>query len=124
MIPKPMKDLFTTHPKRAHVLRCRNCSLELWFKSKYHYPGNVCPTCQTKSSLFVPDDIPAIKLEQMYRFVDDDEKIDRLELEHDALMEKYGGFGCPCHACNDGADDENDDGFQYDLSDEIRERLK
>ena len=124
MIPKPTKDLFATHPKRAHVLRCRNCSLELWFKSKYHYPGNACPTCETKSSLFVPDDISAIKLEQMYRFLDDEDKIDRLELEHDALMEKHGGFGCPCDACNDGADDENDDGFQYDLSDEIRERLK
>ena len=115
---------FLLQPKRAHVIRCRNCSLELWFKSKYHNPYNVCPTCETKSSLFVPDDIPAIKLEQIYRFLDDDEKIDHLELEHDALMEKYGGFGCPCHACNDGADDENDDGFQYDLSDEIRERLK
>jgi hypothetical protein len=98
----------------------------LWFKSKYHYPGNACPTCETKSSLFVPDDISAIKLEQMYRFLDDEDKIDRLELEHDVmLMEKYGGFGsCPCPDCNDGADDENDDGFQYELSDEIRERLK
>ena len=124
MIPKPMKELFARGPRRAHVLRCRKCSLELWFKSKYHYPGNACPTCETKSSLFVPDDISAIKLEQMYRFLDDDEKIYCLELEHDALMEKYGGFGCPCDACNDGADDENDDGFQYDLSDEIRERLK
>ena len=112
---------FLLQPKRALVIRCRNCSLELWFKSKYHNPYNVCPTCETKSSLFVPDDIPAIKLEQMYRFLDDDEKLECFEEEHDALMEKYGGFGCPCDACND---DENDDGFQYDLSDEIRERLK
>jgi len=113
---------FLLQPKRAHVIRCRNCSLELWFKSKYHNPYNVCPTCETKSSLFVPDDIPAIKLEQMYRFLDDEDKIDRLELEHDTLMEKYNGFGCgcPCDACND---EENDDGFQYGLSDEIRERL-
>ena len=112
-------------PKRAHVIRCRNCSLELWFKSKYHNPYNVCPTCETKSSLFVPDDIPAIKLELMYRFLDDDEKLECFEEEHDALMEKYGvgKCGCPCHACNDDADDENDDGFQYELSDEIRERL-
>ena len=112
---------FLLQPKRAHVIRCRNCSLELWFKSKYHNPYNVCPTCETKSSLFVPDDIPAIKLEQMYRFLVDDEKIELLDEKHDALMEKYGGFGCPCDACND---EENDDGFQYDLSDEIRERLK
>ena len=113
-------------PKRAIVLKCRNCPLELWLKSKDHYTDNTCPTCETKSSLFVPDDIPAIKLEQMYRFLDDEDKIDRLELEHDTLMEKYNGFGCgcPCTACNDDADDENDDGFQYDLSDEIRERLK
>ena len=123
MIPKPMKELFARGPRRAYVLRCRECSLELWFKSKYHYPGNACPTCETKSSLFVPDDISAIKLEQMYRFLDDEDKIDRLELEHDTLMEKYNGFGCgcPCDACND---EENDDGFQYELSDEIRERLK
>ncbi len=112
---------FLLQPKRAHVIRCRNCSLELWFKSKYHNPYNVCPTCETKSSLFVPDDIPAIKLEQMYRFLVDDEKFELLDKKHDALMEKYGGFGCPCDACND---EENDDGFQYDLSDEIRERLK
>ena len=111
---------FLLQPKRAIVLRCRNCSLELWFKSKHHYTYNECPTCETKSSLFVPDDIPAIKLEQMYRFLVDDEKFELLDKKHDALMEKYGGFGCPCDACND---EENDDGFQYDLSDEIRERL-
>jgi hypothetical protein len=57
----------------------------------------------------------------MYRFLDDDEKLECFEEEHDALMEKYDGFGCPCTACND---EENDDGFQYELSDEIRERLK
>ena len=108
-------------PKRAIILKCRNCPLELWLKSKHHYTDNTCPACERKSSLFVPDDTPAIKLEQMYRFLDDEDKIDRLELEHDTLMEKYNGFGCPCAACND---DENDDGFQYDLSDEIRERLK
>ena len=90
---------FLLQPKRAHVIRCRNCSLELWFKSKYHNPYNVCPTCETKSSLFVPDDIPATKLEQMYRFLVDDEKIELLDKKHDALMEKYGGFGCPCDAC-------------------------
>ena len=112
---------FLLQPKRAIVLRCRNCSLELWHKSKHHYTDNECPTCEAKSSLFVPDDIPATKLERMYRFLVDDEKIELLDKEHDALMEKYGGFGCPCDACND---DENDDGFQYDLSDEIRERLK
>ena len=112
---------FLLQPKRAIVLRCRNCSLELWHKSKHHYTDNRCPTCETKSSLFVPDDIPAIKLEQMYRFLVDDEKIELLDEKHDALMEKYGGFGCTCDACND---EENDDGFQYDLSDEIRERLK
>ena len=113
---------FLLQPKRAIVLKCRNCPLELWLKSKYHYTDNTCPACETKSSLFVPDDIPAIKLEQMYRFLDDEDKIDRLELEHDTLMEKYNGFGCgcPCDACND---EENDDGFQYELSDEIRERL-
>ena len=112
---------FLLQPKRAIVLRCRNCSLELWLKSKHHYADNMCPTCETKSSLFVPDDIPATKLEQMYRFLVDDEKIEFLDEKHDALMEKYGGLGCPCDACND---EENDDGFQYDLSDEIRERLK
>ena len=112
---------FLLQPKRAIVLRCRNCSLELWLKSKHHYADNECPTCEKKSSLFVPDDIPAIKLEQMYRFLVDDEKFELLDKKHDALMEKYGGFGCPCDACND---EENDDGFQYDLSDEIRERLK
>ena len=107
-------------PKRAIVLRCRNCQFELLRKSKHHYTDNRCPCCET-ISLFVPDDIPAIKLEQMYRFLVDDEKIELLDEKHDALMEKYGGFGCPCDACND---EENDDGFQYDLSDEIRERLK
>ena len=112
---------FLLQPKRAIVLRCRNCSLELWLKSRDLYTDNTCPTCETKSSLFVPDDIPAIKLEQMYRFLVDDEKFELLDKKHDALMEKYGGFGCPCDACND---EENDDGFQYDLSDEIRERLK
>ena len=106
-------------PKRAIVLRCRNCQFELSLKSKHHYTDNRCPCCE-KISLFVPDDIPAIKLEQMYRFLVDDEKIELLDEKHDALMEKYGGFGCPCDACNDK---ENDDGFQYDLSDEIRERL-
>ena len=108
-------------PKRAIVLRCRNCQFESWSKSNGPYADNRCPCCET-ISLFVPDDIPAIKLEQMYRFLDDEDKIDRLELEHDTLMEKYNGFGCgcPCDACND---EENDDGFQYDLSDEIRERL-
>ena len=111
---------FLLRPKRAHVIRCMNCSLELWLKSKHHYTDNRCPCCET-ISLFVPDDIPAIKLEQLYRFIDDDEKLECFEEEHDALMEKYGGFGCPCDACND---EENDDGFQYELSDEIRERLK
>ena len=112
-------------PKRAIVLRCRNCSLELWHKSKHHYTDNRCPTCETKSSLFVPDDIPATKLEQMYRFLVDDEKIELLDEKHDALMEKYDCFycGCPCTACNNPPDDENDDGFQYSLSDEIREEL-
>ena len=113
---------FLLQPKRAIVLRCRNCPFELSLKSRDHYTDNRCPCCET-ISLFVPDDIPAIKLEQMYRFLDDEDKIDRLELEHDTLMEKYNGFGCgcPCDACND---EENDDGFQYELSDEIRERLK
>ena len=117
---------FLLQPKRAIVLKCRNCPLELWLKSKHHYTDNVCPACETKSSLFVPDDISAIKLEQMYRFLDDDEKIECLDEEHDVLMEKYGvgKCGCPCHACNDDVDDENNDGFQYELSDEIRERLK
>ena len=129
MIPKPMKDLFVRGPRRAHVMRCKECGLEIWGKTRGHIITsaqschNRCHDCG--SSLFVPDDIPAIKLEQMYRFLDDEDKIDRLELEHDTmLMEKYGGFGCPCPDCNDGADDENDDGFQYELSDEIRERLK
>ena len=112
---------FLLQPKRAIFLKCRNCPLELWLKSKHGYTDNMCPVCETKSSLFVPDDIPAIKLEQMYRFLVDDEKIELLDEKHDALMEKYGDFGCPCDACND---EENDDGFQYDLSDEIRERLK
>ena len=112
-------------PKRAIVLRCRNCQFELSLKSKYHNPYNVCPTCETKSSLFVPDDIPAIKLEQLYRFIDDDEKLELLDEEHDKLMEKYDGFccGCPCTACNNPLDDVYDDGFQYRLSDETRERL-
>ena len=116
---------FLLQPKRAIILKCRNCPLELWLKSKHGYTDNMCPTCETKSLFIGSNDIPAIKLEQMYRFLVDDEKLECFEEEHDALMEKYDGFGCgcPCAACNDGADDENDDGFQYDLSDEIRERL-
>ena len=115
---------FLLQPKRAIVLKCRNCSLELWHKSKGPYADNRCPCCE-KISLFVPDDIPAIKLEQMYRFLVDDEKLECFEEEHDSLMEKYDGFycGCPCTACNNPPDDENDDIFQYRLSDEIRERL-
>ena len=117
---------FLLQPKRAIVLRCRNCSLELWHKSKHHYTDNRCPTCETKSSLFVPDNIPAIKLEQMYRFLVDDEKIELLDEKHDALMEKYDCFycGCPCTACNNPSDDVYDDGFQYRLSDETRESLE
>ena len=113
-------------PKRAIVLRCRNCSLELWHKSKDHYTYNRCPACETKSSLFVPDDIPATKLEQLYRFIDDDEKLELLDEEHDKLMEKYDGFycGCPCTACNNPPDDVYDDRFQYRLSDETRESLE
>ena len=116
---------FLLQPKRAIVLKCRNCPLELWLKSRDLYTDNRCPCCET-ISLFVPDDRSAIKLEQMYRFLDDDEKLECLDEEHDNLMEKYDGFycGCPCTACNNPPDDENDDGFQYDLSDEIRERLK
>ena len=112
---------FLLQPKRAIILKCRNCPLELWLKSKHGYTDNMCPACETKSLFIDSNDIPAIKLEQMYRFLVDDEKIELLDEKHDALMEKYGGFGCPCDACND---EENDDGFQYDLSDEIRERLK
>ena len=116
---------FLLQPKRAIVLRCRNCQFELLLKSKGPYTNNRCPCCE-KISLFVPDDIPAIKLEQMYRFLDDDEKIECLDEKHDKLMEKYDGFycGCPCTACNNPPDDEYDYGFQYRLSDEIRERLK
>ena len=113
-------------PKRAIILKCRNCTLELWFKSKDHYTYNRCPACETKSSLFVPDDIPAIKLEQMYRFLDDDEKLELLDEEHDELMEKYDGFSCscPCTACNNCPDGEDDERFQYRLSDETRESLE
>ena len=113
-------------PKRAIFLKCRNCPLELWLKSKHGYTDNMCPACETKSLFIGSNDIPAIKLEQMYRFLVDDEKLECFEEEHDSLMEKYDGFycGCPCTACNNPPDDENDDGFQYKLSDEIRERLK
>ena len=111
-------------PKRAIVLRCRNCPFELSLKSKHHYTDNRCPCCETISH-FVPDDIPAIKLEQLYRFIDDDEKLELLDEEHDELMEKYDGFSCscPCTACNNCPDGEDDERFQYRLSDEIRERL-
>ena len=71
-------------PKRAIVLRCRNCQFELSLKSKGPYTDNRCPCCET-ISLFVPDDIPAIKLEQLYRFIDDDEKLELLDEEHDEL---------------------------------------
>ena len=111
-------------PKRAIVLRCRNCQFELSLKSKGPYTDNRCPCCET-ISLFVPDDIPATKLEQLYRFIDDDEKLELLDEEHDELMEKYDGFSCscPCTACNNCPDGEDDERFQYRLSDETRERL-
>ena len=115
---------FLLQPKRAIVLRCRNCQFELLLKSKGPYADNRCPCCE-KISLFVPDYIPAIKLEQLYRFIDDDEKLELLDEEHDELMEKYDGFSCscPCTACNNCPDGEDDERFQYRLSDEIRERL-
>ena len=124
MIPKPMKDLFARGPRRAHIMRCKGCSLEIWGKTRGHLDSfhNKCHNCG--SSLFVPDDIPATKLEQMYRFLDDSDKLDHLELEHEALMGKYADCGCPCPDCNDDVDDQNDDGFPYEISDEIRERLK
>ena len=113
-------------PKRAIVLRCRNCAFELSLKSKHHYTDNRCPCCETKSLFIGSNDIPAIKLEQMYRFLVDDEKLECFEEEHDSLMEKYDGFycGCPCTACNNSPDDVYDDGFQYRLSDETRESLE
>ena len=119
-----MKSLlqFLLHrPKRAHVVRCENCSEEFWCKFKHHYKDNTCPNCEVVSSLFVPDDVSITERERMYRFFEDAEKEEaarfvrychQLESQYDIDMDYEGHWG------------DIDADFVGDISEEILEELK
>ena len=122
-----IKDLFSIHPKKAHVLKCDTCGSIFWSKDKIRSPekmsveflsyyggAHVCPNCETKSSLFVPSDISIKEREKMWRFLDEQDKEDRDELEHHELMEeKYANVW---HLDNPG--------FLHEISEKIRENLR
>ena len=109
-----IKDLFSTHPKRAHVLKCHICGSVFWGKTKIRYPEKMCPNCETKSSLFVPSDISIKEREKMWRFLDDQDKESRDELaRHELMEEKYANVW---HLDNPG--------FLNEISEKIRENLR
>ena len=109
-----IKDLFATHPKRAHVLKCHTCGSTFWGKTKIRYPEKMCPNCETKSSLFVSSDITIKEQEKMWRFLDDQDKESRDELaRHELMEEKYANVW---HLDNPG--------FLHEITEKIRENLR
>ena len=122
-----IKDLFTTHPKRAYVLKCHTCKSVFWSKDKIRSPekmsaeflsyyggAHVCPNCETKSSLFVPSDITIKEQEKMWRFLDDQDKKSRDDLARQEQMEeKYANVW---HLDNPG--------FLHEITEKIRENLR
>ena len=118
------KNLFVKSPKQAYVVRCKECKSEFWSKKKSDlmlsfYPKNTCPSCKTKSSLFVPDNVPTIKRERMYRFFEDEDKARSVDLMHYELMEEWvdemdyqGHWG------------DTNPGFVFEISEKLQEELK
>ena len=114
-----IKDLFATHPKRAHVLKCHICGSVFWGKTKIRYPEKMCPNCETKSSLFVPSDISIKEREKMWRFLDDQDKESRDELDrYERMEEKSEEMYYDGHWGNDNP------GFLNEISEKIRENLR
>ena len=122
-----IKDLFATHPKRAYVLKCHTCESIFWSKDKMRQPekmaseflsyyggAHVCPNCETKSLLFVPSDITIKDREKMWKFLDNQDKESRDELDrYERMEEKYANVW---HLDNPG--------FLHEISEKIRENLR
>ena len=124
---KLIKGLFAAGSKLAHVVRCKNCKSEFWDKKRsrlppynFYNPKDVCPNCESTSSLFIPSDISVTQREKMYRFLDDAEKQRRLDLEHDELMEER----IDVDMGYDGHWGNVNPGFLHEISEKIKENLR
>ena len=81
-----IKDLFAKNPKRAHVVKCKNCEHQFWGKTRFRYPE--CPNCEAKYLIVNPSEISIKERERMWRFLNDDDMETSAELDHDELMEE------------------------------------
>ena len=114
-----IKDLFAKNPKRAYVVKCKNCELQFWGKTRFRYPE--CPNCEAKCLVVNPSEISINERERMWRFLDDDDKETNAELDHDELveaslcdldMEYEGHWGDEPHA------------YVHEMAEEVRENLR
>ncbi len=110
-------DLSAKNPKRAHVVKCKNCEHQFWGKTKFRYPE--CPNCEAKCLVVNPGDISIKERERMWRFLDDDDKETNAELNHDELMEESfqnmdyeGHWGDTPHA------------YAHEMAEKVREDLR
>ena len=110
-----IKDLFAKNPKRAYVVKCKNCEHQFWGKTKFRHPE--CPNCESKSLIANPSEISISERERMWRFLNDDEKQTRDELAHDEIMQESsqkidydGHWGIPGDYHN-----------AYEMSEDVRE---
>ena len=117
---KLIKGLFARGPKMAYIFRCKNCETQFSGKRKFSIPKNICPNCEA-GSLFVPSDISIGERVKMYRFLDDSEKRDMLELDHDGLMEERS---YEMDMDYDGYWDDINPGFLHEISEKIKENLR
>ena len=81
-----IKDLFAKNPKRAYVVKCKNCEHQFWGKTRFRYTE--CPNCEAKCLIVNPSEISIKERERMWRFLNDDDMETSAELDHDELMEK------------------------------------
>ena len=112
-----IKDLFAKNPKRAHVVKCKNCEHQFWGKTRFRYPE--CPNCEAKCLVVNPSEISINERERMWRFLDDDDKETSAELDHDELVEESsqdidydGHWGDTPHA------------YAHEMIEEVREDLR
>ena len=114
-----LQHLFAKNPKRAYVVKCKNCEHQFWGKTRFRYPE--CPNCEAKCLVVNPSEISINERERMWRFLDDDDKETNAELDHDELvedslceldMEYEGHWGDTPHA------------YAHEMSEEVRENLR
>ena len=112
-----IKDLFAKNPKRAYVVKCKNCEHQFWGKTKFRHPE--CPNCEAKSLIANPSEISISERERMWRFLNDDDKETRSELAHDEFMEESsqdidydGHWGDTPHA------------YAHEMAERVREDLR